>query len=111
MLIDTIQSAIQEKKEVLLKIKSGDEPGAFMEVFMQPYIYGSDVLQYNFIWGYLSHNGIFYKVLTDWVVAAETIEIPYAVQQGVVYDQSPGEELICVLEGLQINFTDAGTFV
>lgn len=111
MLIDIIQSAIQEKKELLLKIKSGEEPESYLEVFMQPYIYGNDILQYGFVWGYLSHNGVFYKVLTDWIVSAETIEIPYTVQDGSVYDQSPGEEHLCVLEGFNINFTDAGSFV
>lgn len=111
MLIDTIQSAIHEKKELLLKIKSGDESETSLEVFMQPYVLGNDVLQYSFVWGFLSHNGLFYKVLTDWIISAETIEIPYTVQEGVVYEQSPGEEHICVLEGLPIHFTDAGTFV
>lgn len=111
MLIDIIQSAILEKKELLLIIKPSDDATENIEVFMQPYVYGHDVLQYSFVWGYLSHNGVFYKILTDWIISAETIEIPFSAQEDAVYEQSPGEEHLCVLEGLRINLTDADTFV
>ncbi len=111
MFTDIVKSAIHEKKELLLKVKSGTESGDYIEVFMQPYVYGNDVLQYEFIWGYLAHNHVFYKILTNWIVSAETIEIPYTVLEGTEYEYASGEEHFCILEGLHINYADAGSFV
>lgn len=111
MLIDIIKSAIYQKKELLLKVKSDQEPNQFVEVLMQPYVLGDDILQYEFVWGYLTDKQVFYKVLTDLIISAEAIEIPYTVIEDATYDYSIGEEHFCVLEGLGIKYAEANTFV
>ncbi len=97
-IIDTIDKAIQEKKALILRVKHG--LGSTLEdIGFEPYIYGDDTLQYPFVWGYLSHSGLFYKLLLDHIISAKLTEESFSVRPEACYQYALEEEHFSVLKG------------
>ena len=109
---DTIELAIQQKKELLLRVTYGPSE-IISDVFICPYLYGLDVLNYEFVWGYLPEHSTFYKVLVFHIIAAEIVEVPFEVLPCACYQYAQGDELPFIVEGFEnmyamaaVNYTD-----
>lgn len=98
LVTDTIELAIQQKKELLLKVTYGDSDLS-SDLFICPYLFGIDVLNYEFVWGYLPVQDTFYKVLILHVQAAEIIELSFEVLPQACYQYVQADEIPEIVEG------------
>ena len=56
-----ITTAIENQQRLKVKL-----PGDDFDMDFDPYIFGHDLMQHDFVWGYLTHNALMYKFrLTD----------------------------------------------
>jgi hypothetical protein len=96
-IVETIKSAIQQQKELLLKIKYG--LGSELEILLEPYIYGEDIMQYEFVWGCINQNKTFYKVYLNIILEATINEEVFPIVLNAVYLYSTGESHFEILDG------------
>lgn len=66
---------------VTLKYSGGSE----LETEMNPYILGEDIMQYEFVWGFLPHSGNYYKLELDKVVSVKDTIKRFKVEPEAVY--------------------------
>ncbi|MEO6233327.1 MAG: hypothetical protein ABJB11_18620 [Ferruginibacter sp.] len=97
-IVETIKDAISQKRELSLTIKYG--VGQTIEIDIEPYVYGQDLMQYEFVWGYLPHSMTFYKLLIDHIEQAiiTNEEVPVDNEKAM-YIYSMGEEHHAIIEG------------
>lgn len=105
---DELKKAIKSRLTVQIKIKHG--LGDNMEIDMNPYIVGSDFLQYDFVWGFTPHNRTFYKLTLAFVQSLELTEKKFNIEPGTVYLYAIEEEHSETVDGLNVfgasNVTD-----
>jgi hypothetical protein len=95
----SLHEAIKQGKELQIKIKYN--LGGDLEVEFQPYIYGSDTMQHEFAWGFLTHSGLYYKFrLTD-IISGKFTGATYKVRPDAFYLYSIEEEFYAVLPNFQ----------
>ncbi len=80
---ESINKAIDNMKTMRLTIKSGI--GGIIEIDFDPYIYGSDIMQYEFLWGYMPKSKLFYKMRVDSIVEAKTTNDNFIMQNDTLY--------------------------
>lgn len=95
---DTIREAIQTKQEVILEVKHG-AGGTIPNTYFQAYILGSDTYQYDFVWGSLGSDGLYYKFLLDNIISAKSTNIKYTVSSEACYQHALEEEHYQRIEG------------
>jgi hypothetical protein len=78
-----IKKAIDSNKTLDLTIKHG--VGDTIEISLDPYILGSDTMQYDFVWGYIPFNKLYYKLILDFILSARVSEKKFEVQNDAVY--------------------------
>lgn len=100
LITDTIELAIQQKKQLLLKVTYGDSD-IESDLFICPYVFGIDVLNYEFVWGYLPDQETFYKVLILHVQAAEITELQFEVLPQACYQYLQADEIPEIVEGFE----------
>lgn len=108
LITDTIELAIQQKKQLLLKVTYGDSD-IESDLFICPYVFGIDVLDYEFVWGYLPDQDTFYKVLVLHVIAAEIIELSFDVLPQACYQYAQADEIPFIVDGFENVFSNAAT--
>jgi hypothetical protein len=105
-LVDIIKKGIEDKIELILTAKYGlgDKN---LEVPFQPYIYGEDSMQYQFVWGYLSYPMLFYKFHMDNIVSAKLSDTTFTVLPNACYQYAIEEERYAVLPDFDNIYADA----
>lgn len=89
--IDAIfRKAVETTTSVSLIVKYGI--GGDIELLLDPYIYGSDILQYNFIWGYLPEQLKYYRLMSDFIISAKLTNKKFKMQSDACYLYSIEEE-------------------
>ena len=66
--------------------------GDTIEVNFNPYIYGSDIMQYEFVWGFLTNNPMHYRMLVDFIVSAKLTTKKFTVESDSIYLYALEEE-------------------
>ena len=74
---DEIIKAIKERHQIKIKYLDLN-----FYVVVDPYIYGDDLFQESFVWGWIEHNGTCYKFYLDKIqdlkVSIKPFEIEYS---------------------------------
>ncbi len=96
-IIETIQKAIKLATELRISARHGH--GDYIDTILQPYIQGDDTYQYRFVWGYIPHNGLYYKFFLDNIKSAKLGSLTYTARPDAVYLYSIEESLYAVLPG------------
>jgi hypothetical protein len=78
-----IIDAIENHKTILIKFKYG--LGQELEIEFDPYIYGSDTMQYGFVWGFLPSSGLFYKLIFDFIISVRSTNKKFTVEPDTMY--------------------------
>lgn len=81
--------------QVLIKNSHGEE----MDIEMDPYIYGADIMQYVFVWGFLPHSRNFYKLELDKIINIKDTLKRFSVEPEAVYLYGIEEEQGAVVKG------------
>lgn len=89
-----IEKAINTQTELLLTVKHG-LGGNIDNTSFQPYILGDDTYQFGFVWGYLTHSGLYYKFFLDNISFAKLTTKKYNVREDACYQHSIEEEHYC----------------
>lgn len=106
MIPDKIKTAIRQEKELHLKLLPNIDSYEFIDVVIQPYILGEDVLKNEFIWGYVSEKNIFYKIPTVLIVEVELLERPCKCPDKKTFNRLITKNYSGFLEGFQIQDSD-----
>jgi len=97
-----IYSNIEIEIEYLYGLQSDKRTvNEFTTVHLQPYIYGDDIFQYSFVWGYLPDRKVCYKFLLDNIRKVVLTKTNYKVVPEVSYQYSLEEEHYDVLQGFR----------
>lgn len=97
MTID-FENAISKRIELFLKVKlSGISD--YQDIRLQPYIFGKDVLGFQFLWGYIPNLDVFYKILINLIGEAEELSISFTPLPNAKYIRPDGETHYCVVKG------------
>jgi hypothetical protein len=102
---DRIRESIITSKQINIKMICGLTNEISIE--FQPYIYGQDIMQFDFVWGYIPLNKVFYKIHLDNVASVQVTEITYTVLPDAVYLYSIEEEHYSVLVGFRNIFSQS----
>ena len=102
---ELIKESIQTCKQVTIKMKSGF--GREISISFHPYIYGHDIFQFEFVWGYYPVAHVFYKILTENISSISISEITYTVLPDAIYQYSLEEEHFAVLVGFHNIFSES----
>ena len=86
---DIIAKAIESKRELYLTLRHALK-GTFSVTF-NPYITGLDILEYEFVWGYLPASLSFYKIFADQILYAEIMTEKFLVKQEGCYQYAMEE--------------------
>ena len=89
-IVSTIEKAIDNHLTLTVMYKYGF--GDPIEVNFNPYIYGSDIMQYDFVWGFLTNNPMHYKMLVDFIVSAKLTTKKFTVESDSIYLYASEEE-------------------
>ena len=89
-IIETINKAIDNHLTLTVVYKYG--LGDTVEVNFNPYIYGSDIMQYEFVWGFLTNNPMHYRMLVDFIVSAKLTTKKFTVESDSIYLYALEEE-------------------
>ena len=100
-----IREAIETSKQSTLKMKYG--LGSEITVDFQPYIHGHDIMQFEFTWGYLPFNKVFYKIHLENIISINISEITYTVLPDAIYLWSLEEEHFTALVGFRNIFSES----
>lgn len=87
---EKIENAIQNHKTILINTKYG--LGQELEVEFDPYIIGSDTMQYGFVWGFLPWNNLMYKFILNNLLSVKITDKTFKVQSDVIYLYAIEEE-------------------
>jgi hypothetical protein len=93
---EKIIHAIENHETLLIKMKYG--LGNELEVEFDPYIYGSDIMQYGFIWGFLPWNRLYYKLMVDFIISIEKTNKKFELNTKAMYINSSEEEFYASLK-------------
>lgn len=85
-----IIEAIENHKTILITFKYG--LGDDLEIEFDPYIYGSDTMQYGFVWGFLPWSNLFYKLMFDFIISVKTTGKIFKIQSDAIYLYAMEEE-------------------
>lgn len=106
---DVIEKAINTQTELLLTVKHGLGENIDNTSF-QPYILGDDTYQYSFVWGYLTHSGLYYKFMLDNISFAKLTTKKYGVREDACYQHSIEEEHFSRIENFDNIYAQAAQF-
>lgn len=98
-----IREAIETSKQIIVKMKYG--LGTEITVDFQPYIHGHDIMQFEFTWGYLPFNKVFYKIHLENIISINISEITFTVLPEAIYLWSIEEEHFATLVGFRNIFS------
>ena len=87
---EKIIAAIENHETLLVKMKYG--LGNEFEVEFDPYIFGDDIMQYKFVWGYLPSNKLYYKLIVDFIISIKKTNKKFEFNKGAMYINSFEEE-------------------
>lgn len=102
----TIEKAINEGVEVILTVKHG-LGDSIPDTAFEAYILGNDTYQYGFVWGRLTHQGLYYKLLLDNITAAKATSTKHAVRDDACYQHAIEEEHYARLQGFDNIYVQA----
>ncbi|MDN4165038.1 hypothetical protein QWY31_05960 [Cytophagales bacterium LB-30] len=88
--IDELKYAVNNRLTIKVKMKHG--LGDNLEIEIDPYIIGSDLMQYDFIWGYISHSRTFYKLMLNFVQSIKLTSKNFKTLPKTVYLYSNEED-------------------
>jgi hypothetical protein len=89
-IIETINKAIDNQLTLTIIYKYG--LGETVEVNFNPYIYGADTMQYDFVWGFLTHSGLHYKMFIRFIESAKLTTKKFTVESDSIYLYAIEEE-------------------
>jgi hypothetical protein len=93
VIYNLIKEAINQKRELKMNIKYGlGDNSDSIEVEFQPYVLGSDIFQYSYVWGYLPHDDTYYKFLLNLINSVKASGDTYTVRANPPYPYALGEE-------------------
>ena len=85
-----IIKAIEDHETLLIKMKYG--LGNELELEFDPYIYGDDIMQYKFVWGYLPWSKLYYKLMVDFIISIKKTNKKFELNKGAMYINSLEEK-------------------
>jgi hypothetical protein len=101
-LTDHFKNAIETNNEVSFDYKYGIGDKN-IKVILQPYILGSDIFQYDFVWGLIPYNMTFYKFLIDNISSFRLTNNRYELSSEACYQYMIEEEHYAILENFHEN--------
>lgn len=96
-LTELIKKAITTKKELRIKLKPSSTFTS-QEIRFCPFIFGADLLNFKFIWGYLPDYEIFYSLPVREIDHAAPLSNLFSSYPSPTYSKASGEKHYCVLE-------------
>lgn len=96
-IIETIRKGIHSKRRLKLKTKHGT--GSEIEVELDPYMYGEELMQHVYVWGHLPYSNKQYRFRLDDILEAEITNQKFEVMSWAAYYNSLEEEYWDVVEG------------
>lgn len=78
-----IKHAIESRTTMLVVLKYSG--GMELEAELNPYIFGEDIMQYEFVWGFLPHSGNFYKLELDKIISVKNTIKRFSIEPEAVY--------------------------
>ncbi|SHG04219.1 hypothetical protein SAMN05444274_1258 [Mariniphaga anaerophila] len=87
---EKIIKAIEDHETLLIKMKYG--LGNELEIEFDPYIYGSDTMQYDFVWGFLPWSNLMYKIMIDFIISVSSTKKKFKIQSDAIYLYAIEEE-------------------
>lgn len=94
---DIISGAIHSAKAVHIKLWHTYYDS--VPVVLNPYIYGLDILGYEFVWGCLARDMTYYKIFIDLITDATITEKEFIVDKSACYQYAMEEDHYAVLQG------------
>ena len=95
----TILKAIENNQTIKIKLKHG--LGNEIELLFEPYIYGTDTMQHEFVWGFLPESLFHYRLMADFIISAKLTNTKFEVQFDSIYLYSIEEEHRCRVAGME----------
>jgi hypothetical protein len=94
---ELLEKAIKNKQVVDITFKQG--LGEDLTVPFHPYIIGSDLMQCDFVWGFLPNNRLQYKFDFNKISKVKLQKNTFNVLEGMIYHNADDEEHYCVVDG------------
>ena len=100
VIYEIIERAINDKKELIINMKyaSGHGRDTLDDLSFQPYILGDDTMQFGFVWGYLSSNHLYYKILLENIITAKLTSRKFDVKDDACYQYIDEESHFAMLD-------------
>lgn len=92
---ETVKTAIQLKHKIAIKYLNSE-----LRITVDPYIFGDDLFQQKFIWGWVDHHGTCFKFYEDKIQEVTLLGDSFEVQKGIEYYYSMEEEHYEFVEGI-----------
>lgn len=105
---EVFKQAIITAQQIRLGYKNGFGNNVPEQIF-HPYVFGSDIYQHSFVWGYLPYTMTFYKFFLDNITEVFLTDISYTVLPEAMYLYAAEEEHQFVLHGFYKFFSQQAT--
>lgn len=86
-----IRQAIETMQTVELKINYG-LGDSVIEIDLDPYIFGADIMQYDFVWGFIPSQHLYFRLMYNSIVSAKLTNKKFIVQNDALYLYAMEEE-------------------
>jgi hypothetical protein len=87
---ELVKNAILKKREIEINFKYG--LGNELKIPFHPLILGEDTMQYEFIYAYLPHSNIYYKLFTDFIITIVETRNSFEIPENAEYRNAIEEE-------------------
>jgi hypothetical protein len=100
---DKIKAAIETKKQLVVRYLDMD-----FDLTIDPYIYGEDLFQQDFVWAWFEHSGTCYKFFLEHFKSIKLTSKSFTIQPGIEYYYATEESHWAFVEGIKNYITYKG---
>ncbi|MFD0795147.1 hypothetical protein ACFQZX_16105 [Mucilaginibacter litoreus] len=100
---DKIKKAIESQKQLIIRYLEMD-----FDLIIDPYIYGEDLFQQEFVWAWFDHSGTCYKFFTEHIKSVKISKQGFEVQNGIEYYYASEESFWAFNESIKHYITFKG---
>jgi hypothetical protein len=86
-----IREAVKNKQTLEFEVRYGIG-NDFLKIELDTYIFGADIYQYDFVWGYLPDEQKYYKLMLEFIYSINQTHKNFIVQNDALYLYASEEE-------------------
>lgn len=96
---------ITGKTEIILAV-SHNKGNIIENILFEPYIIGSDLFEYTFVWGYLPEAKIYYKFMIGNILTVKNTSKQISIREDASYHTTMSERQFAILESFEVTYND-----